>query len=158
MHCTPSSWLMLYIVAWQFCCSSEGPKGLGHEYRADRFTRHAAHHLRARFVWHVPWLVRVFQHLPKNVWPSARGPSVLKAQKEVCISCSSHYSTLLVYLLVKPRSWSRLMWLVQQGNINDRSCNEFWHVPLIRTRSIVCMLLLLLATKTCGVCLQCFRY
>ena len=115
----PSSWLMLYIVEWQFCCSSEGPKGLGHEYCADWFTRHTAHHLRAWLIWYVPWLVRVFQHLPKNVWPSARGPSILKAQKEVCISCSSHYSILLVYIPVRLISSSLLMWLVQQENNNE---------------------------------------
>lgn len=155
MHCTPSSWLMLYIVAWQFCCSSEGPKGLGHEYRADRFTRHAAHHLRARFVWHVPWLVRVFQHLPKNVWPSARGPSVLKAQKEVCISCSSHYSTLLVYLLVKPRSSSRLTWLVQQGNTNDLHATSFgmflWYVHVALFACFYCFLRLKPVAFACSV-------
>ena len=106
----PSSWLMLYIVEWQFCCSSEGPKGLGHEYCADWFTRHTAHHLRAWFVWYVPWLVRVLLHADHLF---------SKLTKRFVSLVLDIILSFWYIILVKLRNWNQLMWLVQQENNNN---------------------------------------
>lgn len=101
------NWNTVVIILVQICSSPCKTECMGDECGPCPRTGHTSHHFRTRACWHIPRLVRTFQHLSEIVWPSTCWSSIFTAKEQVqtghlfffCRSNQIHVVTLLNHQL-----------------------------------------------------------